>query len=389
MLTTYRRHRKNCEHRGEGRKYRRCRCPIWVDGFLNGEEIRESLGHADWQKAQDTVREWEADGQRKSELQEPGPITVREAWEKFIADAEARNLSASTVRKYKLLSRTMQEFATRRGIRFLVEIELPVLRDFRAAWNDGPLSSTKKLERLRSFYRFTQENKWVETALASKLKSPKFRQRPTMPFSHDEMVRILAACNSYTEQAGSRAKNSAHRLRALVLVLRYTGMRIGDAVKLSLDQINGSKIFLYTQKSGVPVYTVVPDFVIQALDTIPRVASRNLFWSGAGTLDGVVSSWRKRLTELFTLAKVADGHAHRFRDTFATELLLGGVPTERVAILLGHQSIKVTEKYYSAWTDSRQRQVEADLQQAWQRDPIVLLQAKGTREVHQKREAVN
>ena len=76
-----------------------------------------------------------------------------------------------------------------------------------------------------------------------------------------------------------------------------------------------------------------------------------------------------------------DGHAHRFRDTFATELLLASVPIERVAILLGHQSVKVTEKCYAAWTDARQRQVEADLQRAWERDPIVLLEVEGYAEV--------
>ena len=43
MLTIYRRHVKDCEHGGEGRKYRRCRCPIWVDGFLKGAEIRKAL----------------------------------------------------------------------------------------------------------------------------------------------------------------------------------------------------------------------------------------------------------------------------------------------------------------------------------------------------------
>lgn len=46
MLTIYRRHRKNCKQRMEGRDYRRCLCPIWVDGSLNGVEIRKSLGFA-------------------------------------------------------------------------------------------------------------------------------------------------------------------------------------------------------------------------------------------------------------------------------------------------------------------------------------------------------
>jgi hypothetical protein len=54
---------------------------------------------------------------------------------------------------------------------------------------------------------------------------------------------------------------------------------------------------------------------------------------------------------------------------------------ERVSILLGHQSVRVTEKYYAAWTESRQRQVEADLQRAWEQDPVVILETKVTRRV--------
>ena len=92
-----------------------------------------------------------------------------------------------------------------------------------------------------------------------------------------------------------------------------------------------------------------------------------------------MGSWQKRLRKLFRLAGVEHGHAHRFRDTFAAELLLAGVPLERVSILLGHQSVKITEKYYAAWTDSRQRQIEDDLERAWNRDPIVLVQSAATR----------
>ena len=59
MLTAYRRHLKNCRRRDEGRSYRNCRCPIWVDGILGGAEIRESLKVRDWQQAQEMIREWE------------------------------------------------------------------------------------------------------------------------------------------------------------------------------------------------------------------------------------------------------------------------------------------------------------------------------------------
>jgi len=91
------------------------------------------------------------------------------------------------------------------------------------------------------------------------------------------MVRILAALNPYIEQTAPRGKESANRLRALVLLLRYSGMRIGDVVKLSTDQINGNKLFMYTQKSGVPVNVVLPDFVVRVIATIPKFTKKHFF----------------------------------------------------------------------------------------------------------------
>jgi integrase len=40
-------------------------------------------------------------------------------------------------------------------------------------------------------------------------------------------------------------------------------------------------------------------------------------------------------------------HPHMFRETFAVEMLLAGVPLEQVSILLGHKSVKITEKHYA------------------------------------------
>jgi len=150
---------------------------------------------------------------------------------------------------------------------------------------------------------------------------------------------------------------------------------------------HGARILLESQP-GIQVCGVLPDFVVKTLQTIPRVNERFYFWSGIGNLEIAVGSWQKRIRKLMRIAGVK-GHPHQFRDTFATELLQAGVPMERVSILLGHQSIRITEKYYAAWTDSRQRQMEADLQRAWERDPIILLEAEVTRQLREKNDAVN
>jgi hypothetical protein len=39
-------------------------------------------------------------------------------------------------------------------------------------------------------------------------------------------------------------------------------------------------------------------------------------------------------------------------------------------LLLGHQSVRITEKHYSPWAKSRQEQLEADLRKAWKNDPL-------------------
>lgn len=388
MLTTYRRHRKSCKHRSEGRKYRRCHCPIYVDGFLGDREIRESTRLRDWEKAQALVREWEAEGQPTPESRVE-PTTISEACEAFLQDAVARNLREKTVYKYRLLFRQLESFAQANGFRFLKELDTAALRIFRASWKDGNLAALKKLERLRSFFRFALGSKWIAENPTAELKSPKVNTRPTLPFTHEEMIRILQACDRYRDGYGRTGQANARRLRAFVLLLRYSGMRIGDAVRCAVDRLNGSKLFLYTQKTGVPVYCPLPDFVVNALEEIPRSSERYLFWTGESKLQSATGDWQAKLKRLFGSAGISDGHAHRFRDTFAVELLLAGVPLERVSILLGHNSIKVTEKHYAPWVRARQEQAEADVRRAWSEDPLVLVETKGTPEVHAKVRVVN
>ena len=91
-----------------------------------------------------------------------------------------------------------------------------------------------------------------------------------------------------------------------------------------------------------------------------------------------------RLKRIFENAKIVKGHAHRFRDTFAVALLLEGVPMERVSILLGHTSIRVTERHYAPWVRSRQEQLEADVSRVWSSDPPHYSKGNPKRRVRQR-----
>jgi hypothetical protein len=88
-----------------------------------------------------------------------------------------------------------------------------------------------------------------------------------------------------------------------VLLLRYTGIRIGDAVSLTSDRIKLNRLFLYTAKTGTPVNTVLPEFVLETVEACPKVTGMHFFWNGTGKLDTIVGSWRRRLENCSTLLK--------------------------------------------------------------------------------------
>jgi integrase len=289
---------------------------------------------------------------------------------------KARKLSAASIYKYELLRRRMQDFAKKGGLYALSDFSIDVLESFQGEWTVGDVTALKTLERLKSLFRAATARKWIVENPAVTLRGPKPKPRPTLPFTEDEMTRILAAIEKYPNKSRKIGQPNSLRLRAFVLVLRYTGMRLGDVTTLSTDRLIGNKIQLYTQKTGVPVYCVLPQFIASFLECVPRVSERYFFWTGNSTVHTVNGIWQRTLKSLFKLAEIKNGFAHRLRDTFSVSLLLAGVPLEQVSILLGHSSLRVTQQHYNPWVLDRQLQLEANLQRAWNRDPIVLLNSE-------------
>ncbi len=372
------------EHQRQSRD-NNCRCPIWVDGTLQRERINRGLGIRDWTRANEIIRDWEI--ARTVTKDEKAGVPVRDACGTFIADLEARRLSTASMKKYRVLlinertpetrdkfSPSLSEFCAAHGVQFTNQITLPVLMRFRSEWKDGALSGAKKLERLRCFGRFLEDQGWWPKNLAQKLKRPTVTDPPTMPFTREEVTALLAACEKFTDWHGQPDQENARRLRAFILFLRYSALRIGDAASCAVDRLQGNRLFLYMQKTGVPVYVPLPPFVIDALEACPRKSEHYWFWTGVGSKDTMAGNWRRTFRRLCEIAEVKGGHPHRFRDTLAVELLLQDVPMERVSILLGHSSIKVTEKHYAPWVHARQAQLEADLVRAWRNDPVAQME---------------
>ena len=349
---------------------------------MAGERVNKSLKLRDWTRANEIIRDWEIAGTVQQEAS--AGVPVKEACEAFMADAEAQRLSESSLKKYRVLltnvpkpdareksSPSLSSFCEEAGIAFTTQITLPVLTRFRGQWTDGAISGGKKLERLRAFGRFLVDRGWWKENLALKLKRPKVTDPPTMPYAQSEVAALFAACDRFTDWHGISGQENSQRLRAFLLFVRYSALRIGDATSCPVDRLVGNRLFLYTQKTGVPVYIPLPPFVVEALNACPRKSERYWFWTGVGSKETLAGNWRRTFRRLCEIAGVRGGHPHRFRDTLAVELLLEGVPMDRVSILLGHSSVKITERHYAPWVHSRQAQLEADLARVWRNDPLV------------------
>src|SRR5579862_285502 len=221
--------------------------------------------------------------------------------------------------------------------------------------------TSKENARLRAVGRFFLDRGWWTENWAVKLKRPKVKDVPTLPFSQGEVSALPAACEQYTDRRGRTGRENVRRLRAFNWFSRYSGLWVGDAASCSVNRLTGNRLFVYTQKTGVRVYVPLPPFVVEGLETCPRISERYWFWIGIGSKETVAGNWRRTFRRLCEIAGARGGHPHRFRDTLAVELLMEGVPIERVSILLAHSSVKITE---------RQAQLEADVARAWRNDPI-------------------
>lgn len=354
MLAIYRRHQPPCSH--TSRRFRNCKCPIWVQGSLRGEYIRKSLDLRSWEAASDLVRGWEASGEIG--VVKPEVPSVKKAVVKFIEDAKARKLAGDTVRKLQnLLERRFVGWCDSKGYRLLKQIDVDAVREFRSTWNDSPTYATKNLERMRAFFRFCEHADWIPKNPAVGVKAPKAKPAPTMPFTAAEMKRILAGCDKYP--------GNSDRMKAFILAMRYSGLRIGDTIALDKSRLVKNKLRLYTAKTGTPVYVPLPPVVVEALDKLETNGNGRFFSTGNAKPQTARANWSRYLDSVFTLSKVKNAHSHRFRDTFAVSLLEKGVSIENVSVLLGHSSVRVTEKHYKPWVKTLQTQLEQDVARTW------------------------
>jgi len=388
MLTIFRRHTKDCiaRHHGRdpGRTYRRCQCPLHAEGHLGGVMHRKALDTTSWTRAQDLVREKEARG-TWHDATEKLQVTVADAVTAFLQTltAQSNGKAKSTTRKIRValsgvnpqwalktqrkVSGGLLDFCRDKGVVTLSQLSVPLLAEHAASWTCGARHRSKRIQVLRRFFHFCVVAGWLEKNPALSLEHPRGRATnvpPKQPFDAQQLPEEGPQWKAILQRVQDHPK-----LLAVTLLMRRAGLRISDAVTFNVSRLmaDGS-ILLYMSKTQEPVSVPVHPELRAALDAIEPNAAGYYFWSGESAIATATDNWRRRLAHVFKNAKIEGGHPHRFRDTFAVDLLLRGVPLDQVSILLGHSSVKITERYYLAFVAARREQIANSVRRAWAKE---------------------
>jgi integrase len=192
---------------------------------------------------------------------------------------------------------------------------------------------------------------------------------PTLPLSAAEYDQLLAVI---PEQFPPRLQR---RIRGLIQLMRHSGLAIRDAVTLERAELthdakrNFYRVATSRQKTGTHVSVPIPPDIAEEIIAVENSEPRYFFWTGKGSPQTVVTNVQHQLRALFRAAFGEDTHftPHCLRDTAAVEWLAAGIPIEEVSKLLGHSSVRTTEKHYSPWVRARQDRLDNLVVATWKK----------------------
>lgn len=143
----------------------------------------------------------------------------------------------------------------------------------------------------------------------------------------------------------------ADPLRPMVLVALNTGIRWGSLVSLRWENIDLTNQMMYLDPGNtkaessqtIPLNSTATDVLTKWKSQLPDSSAEALVFPApkGGMFYNVNKVWRKVLKDS-TL-----GHLrwHDLRHTFASQLVMAGIPLNTVRELLGHKDIKTTLRY--------------------------------------------
>ena len=368
-LALYRRHRRECKGRhpqnlrtseyDERKKgWRRCECPIFASGTLNKHFKRVNTGQWEFEAAKavaatlERAGTWTTQPPRPPESEEPRAtrVAVQDACEAFLAKCKNRNIATNTLAKYRTFNNQLNAYCQQRGCIYIDQLAVTDMDRFYASWKDGIRAKAKKLERLKAFIKFCVKREWLAKDIADDLQAPEGSSVtvPKSPFTDEELERLYAACDKIgpqLKQGPGYRTWGGEDVKDFIYLSIYTGLRISDVATFDVTKrLKGNDVFLRMHKTRRPLFTWIPDWLVERLRARQKGHGPMIFAAG-------VTRNAKQLCDIW-------------RHTFVRILLEKGVPAPDVAELIG-DSEQILRTHYAAWIPGRQDRLSRILQEAF------------------------
>jgi integrase/recombinase XerC len=220
---------------------------------------------------------------------------------------------------------------------------------------NDPATVGRKLSSLKTFFRMLVRRKLVAASPVAGLRGPKRAHRLPAFLGKEEASRLLDGAPTHEPSDFERSRD-----QALFEVLYGGGLRISEACNLDLDDVaadgEGAKITVRRGKGGKDRIVPVGGIALAAVRTYLPLRERllvetkgtadagALFLSRRGLRMGDREARRKLdRRELQNSVKRVSPHA--LRHSFATHLLGEGADLRSIQEMLGHASLRTTQRY--------------------------------------------
>lgn len=207
-------------------------------------------------------------------------------------------------------------------------------------------SQSRKLSSLRSFYKYLFQNELIPENPILQVRFPKTKKTIPKNFSPNEMSQILDGVSE--EDLWIESRNLA-----LLEVFYSTGMRVFELVNCKWDHLSSDLSEMkILGKRNKERYVFLGESARKALEDY-KILSTGKFSNGYIFLNfrgfqlttrGVQFILEKMQKKMGMEKKITP---HKFRHTFATDLLNEGADIRHVQELLGHKSLSSTQIYLS------------------------------------------
>jgi integrase len=319
--------------------------------------------------------------QEKARQAQAKEITIDAALNEWLDGIKVKSRSRTV--QLRSLASKLRDWSHEHKLTMLSEIKPSMLYAWHGLWSEAakkkrdrlaPQTQNLYVSHLHRFFRWAVDAEYLTRNPSTLVKRQRHDHIQTMPLTPEQFEQVIAATYRLDENRSAETPEYGRDLRAIFLLQRWTGMRIIDALMLRRSKIRSGYLGINTKKTGDALDRQLPKQVLEALAEIkpqPHVRPECYFWSLDCKADNLTIAWTQRIKKLNNYLKLTDEEgkpmafrSHMLRDTFAVELLLAGVPLEKVSKLLTHTSVTMTEKYYSPWVKKRQEQLNDELNDA-------------------------